>query len=176
MIDLGFLLKKVHTITEKREGYEQPIAFFRKSLRDASLKYNIMEKQAFTLVKEIKYFRVYILHSHIIAYVPNVIVKDILRQNEPNGKRGKWIVVILEYDIEIKPTKLIRGQGFAKLMVESNFNALDINMVFALHDEEELATPPIDEEFLNSPWYVDLLYVLFNMNTSPRLSKKMLYF
>ena len=32
----------------------QPIAFFSKALRDAPLKYNIMEKQAFALVKALK--------------------------------------------------------------------------------------------------------------------------
>ena len=37
-----------------------------------------MEKQAYALVKAIKDFRVYILYSHVIAYVPNVAVKDIL--------------------------------------------------------------------------------------------------
>jgi hypothetical protein len=37
------------------------------------------------------------------------VVKDILTQDSPDGKRGKLIVVILEYDIEIKPTKLIKG-------------------------------------------------------------------
>lgn len=79
-----------------------------------------MEKQALALVKVIKDFRVYILYSHIIAYVPNSVVKDILTKNGSKGKRGKWIATILEYDIEIKPTKLIKGQGLAKLMVESN--------------------------------------------------------
>ena len=53
---------------------EQPIAFFCKALRDAPLKYNIMEKQAFALIKALKNFRVYILHSHIIAFVPNTVV------------------------------------------------------------------------------------------------------
>ena len=86
-------------------------------LRDAPLRYNIMEKQAFALVKALKDFRVYILHSHIIAFVPNSVVKDILTQ-DPDGKRGKWIAVILEYDLEIKPTKLIKGQGLARLMAE----------------------------------------------------------
>jgi len=42
--------------------------------------------------------------------------------------------VILEYDIEIKPTKLIRGQGLAKLMVESNFHALDIKNLVAVDE------------------------------------------
>ena len=79
-----------------------------------------MEKQAFALVKALKDFRVYILHSHIIAFVPNLVVRDILTQ-DPDGKRGKWIAVILEYDLEIKPTKLIKGQGLARLMAESNF-------------------------------------------------------
>jgi len=70
--------------------------------------------------------------------VRNVIFKDILTQNGLDGKKGKWIAVILEFDIEIKPTKLMKGHGLAKLMAESNFNALDINMVFALDDFEEL--------------------------------------
>jgi hypothetical protein len=65
-------------LQKNSEGYEQPIAFFSKALRDVALNYKIMEKQAFALVKAIKYFRVYILHSHTIAYVLNVVVKDIL--------------------------------------------------------------------------------------------------
>lgn len=72
------------------------------------------------MVKAIKDFRVYILYSHIVAYVPNLVVKDILTQGGPDGKRGKLIPTIIEYDIEIKPTKLIKGQGLSKLMVESN--------------------------------------------------------
>jgi len=98
------------------QGYEKPIAFFSKALKDTSLKHKIMEKQAFALVKDIKDFRVSILYSHVIAYVPNAVVKDILTQDGVDGKRGKWIATILDYDIEIKLTKLIKGQGFAKLM------------------------------------------------------------
>ena len=79
-----------------------------------------MEKEAFALIKALKDFRVYILHSHIIAFVPHTVVKDILTQ-DPIGKRGKWIAVILEYDLEIKPAKLVKGQGLAKLMAETNF-------------------------------------------------------
>eukprot|EP00253_Pinus_taeda_P002515 PITA_02515 len=71
------------------QGCEKPIAFFSKALRDALLKYKIMEKQAFALVKAIKDFRVYILYSHVIAYVPNAVVKDILTQDGIEGKRGK---------------------------------------------------------------------------------------
>ena len=137
--------------SEHNQGYEQPITFFSKSLRYATLKYNIMEKQALALVKAIKDFRVYIMYSHIIAYIPNSVVKDILCQNGPEGKRGKWISTILEYDIEINPTKLIKGKGLAELMAESNYHALDINFISALDDQEEMETPPISEHFTDSP-------------------------
>jgi hypothetical protein len=157
-----------HTITavllqKNNEGYEQPIAFFSKALRDATLNYNIMEKQDFALVKAIKDFKVYILHSHTIAYVPNAVVKDILTQDNLDGRRGKWIAIILEYDIEIKPTKLIKGQGLAKLMAESNFQALDINFLDVADEQGEMATPNVREVFLNSPWYADLIFVLQNL-------------
>jgi hypothetical protein len=58
-----------------------------------------MEKQAYTLVKYLKEFYMYILHSHILAYIPNNSVKDILIQPDPEGRRGKWIAVMLEYDL-----------------------------------------------------------------------------
>ena len=60
----------------------------------------------------------------MIAYVPNAVVKDILTQGGIDGKRGRWIATILEYDIEIKPTKLIKDQGLAKVMAETNCQAL----------------------------------------------------
>ena len=101
------------------------------------MKYNIFEKQALALLKALKYFRVYILHSHILAYVPNTAVNDVLVQTDPEGRRGKWIVALLEYDVEIKPTKLIKGQGLAKLMAESNLHALDINLIAAMSEENE---------------------------------------
>jgi hypothetical protein len=101
-----FSFASKHTIAavvlqKNSEGHEQPIAFFSKSLRDVALNCNIMEKQGFALVKVIKGFRVYILHSHTIAYVPNAVVKDIPTQDNRDGRRGKWIAMILEYDIEL---------------------------------------------------------------------------
>ena len=79
----------------------------------------------------------YILHSHIVAYVPNAAVKYVLVQADPEGRRGKWIAALLEYDVEIKPTKLIKGQGLAKLMAETNLQVLDINLIATLSKEQE---------------------------------------
>jgi len=63
---------------QKRDQLEKPISFSSRTIRDVALRYNIIEKQALALVKAFKDFQVYILHSHIIAYVPNAAVKDVL--------------------------------------------------------------------------------------------------
>jgi hypothetical protein len=60
------------------EGHEQPIAVFSKELRDVEIKYTNVEKKAYDLVKTLKYFKDYILHSEIISYVPYSSIKDIL--------------------------------------------------------------------------------------------------
>ena len=80
---LIFSYASEHTIVvvllqKNNENMEQPIAFFSKMLRDGELKYDIMEKQVYALVKALEDSRVYILHSHIIAYVPTSAVKGIL--------------------------------------------------------------------------------------------------
>jgi hypothetical protein len=66
-------------------------------------------RHASALVKALKAFRVYVLHSKVTAYIPSAFVKDILVQPDIDGRRSKWITKILEFDLEIKPTKLVKG-------------------------------------------------------------------
>ena len=44
---------------------------------------------------------------------------------------------LLEYDLEIRPTKLIKGMGLAKLMAQSNLDSLGINFMDEVSDESE---------------------------------------
>jgi hypothetical protein len=81
------------------------------------------------LVKSLKAFRVYILQAKVIAFVPSSSVKDVLVQPDIDCKRSKWIDRLIEFDVEIKPSKLVKGQGFAKLLAEENYKLLDINLM-----------------------------------------------
>ena len=88
-----------------------------------------MEKQAYALVKSLKDFRIYVFHSRVTAYVPSASVKNILIQPDIDGRRGKWIAKILEFELEIKPTKLVKGQGLAKLLAKSNCRDLGVSLI-----------------------------------------------
>ena len=130
-----------------------------------------MQKQDFALIMALKDFRVYILHSHTVAYVPSIVAKDILTQLDPEGRRAKWIAILHEYDLEIKHTKLIKGQGLAKLMAQSGLEDVDINFMdvttISEHCHQELE---ISDDFLASPWYRDVIYVLKNLQAPPELT------
>jgi len=80
------------------EGLDHPIAFFNKTLRDAELKYDPIEKQAYALIKSLNTFKIYILHAKFLSYVPSAVVKDVLTQPDIDGKRAKWISKVIEFD------------------------------------------------------------------------------
>jgi hypothetical protein len=111
-------------LQKNEEGHEQPIVFFSRALRYVEMKYDILENLANSLVKAPKAFRFYLLQSSITSFVPRISVKEILVQPDSEGKRGKWIVKLLEYDLQINPTKLIKGQGLAKFLSELNCKVL----------------------------------------------------
>ena len=91
--------------------------------------------------------------------MPNNVVKNILTQPDLEGKSEKRTAVLLEYDLEIKPTKLVKGQGLSKLMTDSNCESLQLNFLSNTSNQLDLGFQVIKEITL-SPWYNDIFYVL----------------
>jgi len=66
-------------LTQKNQkGEELQVSFMRKELHDYEMRYSPLEKQAFSLVSDIGYFRTYILNNPIKAYVPYPPVRMML--------------------------------------------------------------------------------------------------
>jgi hypothetical protein len=129
-----------------------------RALQNSELKYPMFEKKSYSLVKSLKHFRVFIGYSKVISYVPNSVVKDVLSQVEGLGSRGRWIVKIQEYDLEIRPTKFIKCQGLDKMLTESNGKALD--MVNQINNEE---WHPNLLKLEQVEWYKDVIFYLKNL-------------
>ena len=150
------------------EGLDRPISFFSKTLRNDELKYDPIKKQAYALIKSLKSFRNYILHTKVISYVPSTSVKDVLTQTDIDGKRAKWIAKLIEFDIEVNPTKLVKGQGLAKLMAEENCDLLGMNLIGI--SSANLQTKVVAEEHHDSQqvaknlssceWYSGIIHFL----------------
>jgi hypothetical protein len=46
-------------------------------------------------------------------------VRNLLVKKELGEKRANWVTSFQEYDIEITPTQIVRGQGLCKLVANS---------------------------------------------------------
>jgi hypothetical protein len=70
---------------------------------------------------------------------------------------------MMEYDLDIKPTKLIKGQGLAKIMAQSDYDNVGIHFFVNLLESPHKETIAwVSQEFIDSPWYADIIYVLKN--------------
>jgi hypothetical protein len=51
--------------------------------------------------------------------VPHPAVQSMFTQQEMGERRGNWMAVFQEFDLDIKPAKLIKGQRLCKLVAEA---------------------------------------------------------
>eukprot|EP00253_Pinus_taeda_P035394 PITA_35394 len=151
---------------------------FLKCRRNAELRYDLVEKQAYALIKSLKAFRIYILHSKVVAYVPSALVKDVLTQLDIDEKRAKWIAKVIEFNIGVKPTKLVKGQGLSKLMAEENYSLCDINCIGSNTSGEQLEEAAKEQEQNQSlaenlttcEWYSSVIHFLQKLEVPLGLS------
>jgi hypothetical protein len=126
-------------------------------------------------VKALKAFRFYVLHSKVTTYVPSASVKDILMQPNIDEKRSKWIAKVLEFNLEIKPTKLVKGQGLAKLLAEANCQDFGVSFIneSSIIQQGQLSKVDPQRELLlaQCPWYKDVIYFLQELWPAKKQSK-----
>eukprot|EP00253_Pinus_taeda_P036378 PITA_36378 len=95
---------------------EAPISFYSSNLQGVELNYSEVEKQAFAVYKAVRHYRPFLLKAHTKVIVPFSSVRQLLIQRELEEKRANWVTTLQEYDLEIKPAKIVRGQGFCRLL------------------------------------------------------------
>ena len=93
-------------------------------------------------------------------------------QLDPNGRRAKWISIFLEYDLEINPKNLVKGQVLSKMMAQSNCVVLGVNLLDDLSDNTAQSEEgQVHPYFYASLWCNDVLYVLQNLQAPLELNK-----
>jgi hypothetical protein len=85
-------------------------------------------------------------------------------------RRGNWMAVVQEFDLDIKPAKLVKGQGLCKLAAEAQDQE---NEDFGWENEMALWC---NEVAYISPtqdsWYKDLTYLLHHGACPENLNPK----
>jgi hypothetical protein len=96
---------------EDDDNNESPVSFMITNIQGDDLNYPAIDKQAYAVYKAVKYFRSYILKNHTKVIVPHPVVQPLFTQQDMGERRGNWMAVVQEFDLDIKPVKLVKGQG-----------------------------------------------------------------
>jgi hypothetical protein len=118
----------------------------------------------------VKHFLPYLLKSHTKVIVPHPSIRKLVVQKDLGDKRENWMTTLQEYDLEIKPTKIVRGQGLCKLVVDSENSQVSDQEGW----ENELE---VSNEVLYIPtptfsWYNDIKYYLTHGSSPESLEPK----
>jgi hypothetical protein len=84
---------------------------------------------------------------------------------------------LIEFDVEIKPAKLVKGQGLAKLMAEENCKLLDINLMSI--DAENVPSDEnnkgkgmqVSAHLADCKWYSHIIQLLQTLSVPSYLTK-----
>jgi hypothetical protein len=149
----------VVVLTQKNaENNEVPIAFMRSTFKGAELNYPAVDQQAYAIFKAVKHFRSYLLKSRMKIIVPYPVVRNLLVHKELGEKRANWVTSLQEYDIEITPAQIVRGQGLCKLVVDSAAGQQEENDMSNPGQHNQNAICCAQNSV--SPWYDDIKFCL----------------
>ncbi|XP_062017928.1 uncharacterized protein LOC133734314 [Rosa rugosa] len=138
---------------QRKEKKPHAIYYASRTLNDAQLNYSTTEKELLAVVFALDKFRSYLLQTKIIVYTDHAALKYLLSKKEAKPRLIRWILLLQEFDIEIKDKK--RSEN----VVADHLSRL-------VHEEDVL---PLEEKFpdeqlfgieVSMPWYADIVNYL----------------
>jgi len=126
--------KSIATIlTEKDDQKEEHhIAFHIQTLHKHQVRYSFIEKQVFSTMRCLKKFKHYVSQNKILVYTIHPDIMNYIIQGELSEGTVGWITRIMEYDVEIKPTNIIKERALYYNIAEV------MHIINFIEDEEHL--------------------------------------
>ncbi|GJY87049.1 reverse transcriptase domain-containing protein [Tanacetum coccineum] len=113
-----------------------PIYFASKTLNPAQQKYTITEKELMAVVFAFDKFRSYLILSKTIVHTDHSALKHLFKKQDAKPRLIRWILLLQEFDIEIKDKKVVEN------IVVDHLSRIDNNETS-------------DDSARDEPWFAD---------------------
>ncbi|KAM1247681.1 hypothetical protein ACFX2J_043587 [Malus domestica] len=155
---------------QRKDKQPHVIYYASRTLNDAQLNYSTTEKELLAVVFALHKFRSYLLGTKVIIYTDHAALKYLLTKKEAKPRLIRWMLLLQEFDIEIRDKK-------------GSENVVADHLSRLVHEEEVVPIPETfpDEQLMSievsMPWYADLVNYLaskvipseFNKNQRDKL-------
>jgi hypothetical protein len=155
---------------QTKDKKHNAIAYASKTLNDAQLNYATTEKVLLAVVFAIEKFRSYLVGAKVIVFTNHAALKYLLTKTDAKPRLIRWILLLQEFDIEIKNKPRVENSvvdHLSRLHLEHD-SSLPINDF--LRDDTPLRVDHRD------PWYVDIVNFMASGYVPPRGDKRKLIY
>ncbi|KAM1559976.1 hypothetical protein TB1_003248 [Malus domestica] len=138
---------------QRKDKRPHVIYYASRTLNDEQLNYSTTEKELLAVVFALDKFRSYLIGTKVIVFTDHATLKYLLTKKEAKPRLIRWILLLQEFDIEIRDKK-------------GSENVVADHLSRMVHNEESL---PILETFpdeqllsikVSAPWYADIVNFL----------------
>ncbi|KAM1660255.1 hypothetical protein ACFX2K_003267 [Malus domestica] len=149
---------------QRKDKQPHVIYYASRTLNDAQLNYSTTEKELLAVVFALDKFRSYLLGTKVIIYTDHAALKYLLTKKEAKPRLIRWILLLQEFDIEIRDKK-----GSENVVVD--------HLSRLVHEEDVVPIPETfpDEQLMSIevsvPWYADLVNYLASKVIPSELNK-----
>ncbi|XP_027151296.1 uncharacterized protein LOC113751471 [Coffea eugenioides] len=144
----------VGTVLGQRIGKAaHTIYYASRALSETQLNYSTTEKKLLAVVFALKKFRSYLLGTKVIIFSDHAVLRYLLAKKEAKPKLIRWILLLQEFDLEIKDksgAENLMADHLSRLLT----NREDLPLRESFPEEQLLA---IDASV---PWYADIVNFL----------------
>ncbi|CAA6668627.1 unnamed protein product [Spirodela intermedia] len=151
---------------QTKESKPIVISYASKTISDAQLNYTTTEKELLAVVFSLERFRSYILGAKIIIYTDHAALKYLLNKKDAKPRLLRWILLLQEFDLEIKDKKGFENAVADHLsrLSDTGINAAPLQDAFP--DEQLMAA-----QHQPSPWYAHIVNFLVSGKTPEQWDK-----
>ena len=105
-------------LIQEFEGKERVVYFVSRRLLDAETRYSPVEKLCLCLYFSCTKLRHYLLSAECVVVSKDDVVKYMLSLPILNGRIGKWILALSEFDLRYESAKAVKGQVLADFVAQ----------------------------------------------------------
>ncbi|XP_024163856.1 uncharacterized protein LOC112170792 [Rosa chinensis] len=151
---------------QRKEKKPYAIYYASRTLNDAQLNYSTTEKELLAVVFALDKFRSYLLQTKVVIYTDHAALKYLLSKKEAKPRLIRWILLLQEFDVEIKDKK-------------GSENVVADHLSRLVHGEDAIPlmeTFPDEQLFgieVSEPWYADIVNFLVTKKIPNTLSSSM---
>ncbi|GJT07071.1 reverse transcriptase domain-containing protein [Tanacetum coccineum] len=142
----------VGAVLGQKDGkHFHPIYFASKTLNAAQQKYTVTEKELMAVVFAFDKFRPYLILSKIIVYTDHSALRHLFKKQDAKPRLIRWILLLQEFDIEIKDkkgTEIVAADHLSRIENDETSDDSDVDDNFPRETFMEITTN-------DTPWFAD---------------------